>query len=247
VAHLRLVSTLLVPATFPRGTRGAAAFAEEALREVNGGADELALAEAPGGDRRAFLAALERTAAAVRVPLIALAPVGALDDLRALVEAGADRIGPGPAAVATPSLLEACASLLGSPRLVAEVPARRFPPAGTGSTPPGRMPAWARDRLDLLATPGGFEVLGPTGAGTRLSAYAWAAEAVRRGAGELLVTGPTWEADPTLITALSRAMRVAIAARALGPPSELRPLLYQARPDAVHLPAGGLASAGLSA
>lgn len=250
--HLRLVSTLLVPATFPRGTRGAAAFAEEAAREVDGGAAELALVEAPGGDRRAYLAALERTAAAVRVPLVALAPVGSLDDLRALLAAGADRIDPGPAAVATPSLLEACASLLGAPRLVAEVPARRLdalgaPAGGPAATRPGRAPAWARERPDLLVAPGGFEVVGPNGTGTRLSAFAWAAEAVRRGAGELLVTGPTWAADPTLVTALCRAMRVSVAARALVPPSDLPPLLDGAAPDAVHLPAGGLAPAAISA
>lgn len=237
MARPRLVSTLKLPdGGFARGTRGVAGFAEDALREVERGADELSLVEPPGLDRHVFLAALERTAAVVRVPVVALAPVGAVDEVRALLEAGADRICPGRAIVATPSLLEACAARTGAARLLAELPVRR---RAVPEGPAPRTPAWARGREDLLAEPGGFEVLDARGSGTGLSVLAWAVEAVRRGAGELLVSCVPWPWDAGPIRALVRAVRVPVAARAgEAAAAEVR-LLLEAGADAVHLPATG--------
>jgi cyclase len=219
---------------FARGTRGAVAFAEEAAAAALRGADELALAEPPGYDRRTFLAALERTAAAVRIPVVALARLAEVDELRALVEAGADRVDPGPGVVATPSLLEACAARIGSPRLIAELPVRRDP---GGARVERRTPAWARDLAALHLAPGGFEVVAPSGVGTGLSALAWAGVAARRGAGELLVIGAAEPIDPALIRALGSATRLPAAVRSTGEAAEVR-LLLEAGADAVLLPAG---------
>lgn len=230
MTRLRLVSILRFPeGGFARGSRGPAAFAEAALGEVERGADELALVEPWGSDRQTFLLSLERVAAAVRVPVLALATLTRVDELRTLVEAGADRVGPGRGVVATPSLLEACAGLLGAARLVAEFATRRVGFDGSGER---RTPAWARERPELRVTAGGHEVLGPEGKGTGLAAAAWAAEAIRRGAGELLVAGS--------VDAI-RSVRHAVAAPLAASPegadeTELRHLLT-AGADALHLPA----------
>ena len=138
---------------------------ELARRYCDEGADELVFLDITAtSDRRQTAAELaSRVAAAVNIPFTIGGGVRNVADARTLLDAGADKVTVNSAAVADPSLLEAMARELGSANVVCAIDARR---KGDGWT---------------VLVRGGRDDTG-------IDAVAWAQEAVRRGAGELLVT-----------------------------------------------------------
>jgi imidazole glycerol-phosphate synthase subunit HisF len=141
---------------------------ELAARYAAAGADELVFLDitaAPEG-RSTLLDVVERTARRAFIPLTAGGGVRSVDEMRAVLRAGADKVSLNSAAVADPELIGRCARAFGSQAVVVAIDAR-----ATGA---GRN-AWE------VVVKGGRETTGR-------DALGWAEEAVARGAGELLVT-----------------------------------------------------------
>ncbi len=108
---------------------------------------------------------VRRTAQNVFVPLTVGGGIRSVDDMRAALRAGADKVSVNTAAVNRPDLISECAAAFGTQCVVLAIDAKRRDP-GEG---------WE------VYVHGGRT---PTGR----DAVAWAAEGARRGAGEILLT-----------------------------------------------------------
>jgi cyclase len=167
-----MVKKRLIPCLDVAGGRVVKGVRFEGLREVGDpvalaaryselGADELVFLDvtATVEGRRPLLELVERAAAELEIPFTVGGGVAGLEDARALLRAGADKVAVNRAAVDDPSLLTALAGEFGAQAVVCAIDAR----GGEVVTHGGRTPRG-------------------------LDAVAWAGEAAERGAGELLVT-----------------------------------------------------------
>jgi len=167
---------------------------EVAKRYNKEGADELVFLDiTASSDRRPILLdVVRRTAEQVFIPLTVGGGVRRVEDIRVLLNAGADKVSINTAAVKTPKLLTEAARAVGAQCVVAAIDAKR------------------RGRGWEVFIHGGRT---PTG----LDAVAWARKAARLGAGEILLT--SMDADGTkagydvgLLRAVSRAVSVPVIA-----------------------------------
>ncbi|MFN3596793.1 MAG: imidazole glycerol phosphate synthase subunit HisF [Rubricoccaceae bacterium] len=186
------------------------------------GADELVFLDisATHEGRQTMRAVVRRTADQVFIPLTVGGGIRTLDDIRAMLDAGADKVSLNSAALADPALIGRGAAAFGAQCMVVAIDARR-----TGRTPSG----WE------VYTHGGRRPASEAGT----DALAWAAEAEARGAGELLVTsmdrdGTRAGYDLELLQALADAVSVpVIASGGAGTLDHLRAGLREGRADAV--------------
>ena len=154
--------------------------AELAARYAAEGADELVfldIAAAPEG-RATLLDVVERTARRAFIPLTVGGGVRSVDEMQAVLRAGADKVALNTAAVVDPDLVTACAARFGRQAVVVAIDARRRPHAelaGGAAAPSATALAWE------VVVRGGREATG-------VDAISWAQAAVDRGAGELLIT-----------------------------------------------------------
>ncbi len=133
---------------------------ELAARYAAAGADEIVfldIAASPEG-RATMLEVVRRTASQVFVPLTVGGGVRSVDDMRAVLRAGADKVSLNTAAVADPDLIARCARAFGSQCVVLAIDARADGPASWevvvngGRTPTGLDAVeWARRGTDLGA------------------------------------------------------------------------------------------------
>ena len=139
---------------------------EVARRYDEQGADELAFLDIRASvEKRGLLYdMIEAVASQVFIPLTVGGGVNAVEDIRALLNAGADKVSINTAGVKNPGLFEAAARRYGSQCIVAAIDAKQCAPE-----------AWE------VYTHGGRT---PTG----MDAIEWAREVVARGAGEILLT-----------------------------------------------------------
>lgn len=131
------------------------------------GADELTFLDvtATVDDRSTTYDVVRRTAEEVFIPLTVGGGVRSADDVARLLGVGADKVGVNSAAIARPDLIGEIADRFGAQVLVLSLDVKRAD-----------------------ATPSGFVVTTHGGrTATTLDALEWAAEAIDRGAGELLV------------------------------------------------------------
>jgi cyclase len=137
-----------------------------AARYVAEGADEICFLDitASHEGRDTMLDVVRRTAEQVFVPLTVGGGVRTVEDMRATLRAGADRVTVNTAAVEHPELIAECAEAFGAQCVVLAIDAKRR--SGRG---------WE------VYTHGGRT---PTG----LDVVAWAIEGARLGAGEILLT-----------------------------------------------------------
>src|ERR1700712_5792049 len=152
------------------GLRDAGDPVELARRYDEQGADELTFLDitASSGGRETTYEVVRRTAEQVFIPLTVGGGVRSVDDVDALLRAGADKVGVNTAAIARPDLIREIARRFGNQVLVLSIDARR-------------VPAGAQ------ATPSGFEVTTHGGRqGTGIDALDWIARAAELGAGEIL-------------------------------------------------------------
>jgi cyclase len=113
--------------------------------------------------RRATLAVVRAVAAELTIPFAVGGGVRSVDDVNDLLRAGCDKVSVNSAALRNPALIDEAARRFGAQCIVVAIDAR--------------------------SVPGGFEVVVDGGrTPTGRDAVTWAAEAERRGAGELLVT-----------------------------------------------------------
>jgi imidazole glycerol-phosphate synthase subunit HisF len=168
---------------------------ELAARYAAEGADELVfldISAAPEG-RATLLEIVERTARRAFIPLTVGGGVRSVDEMRAVLRAGADKVSLNTAAVGDPSLISRCAARFGSQAVVIAIDAQLTP-----------LGAW-----EVLVA-GGREP-------TALDAVAWARRATELGAGELLVTsidrdGTQSGFDTDLLRAITSAVTVPVIA-----------------------------------
>ncbi len=165
-----------------------------ARRYAAEGADEIVyldISASPEG-RSILLDVVRRTAQGVFIPLTVAGGVRSVDDMRAVLRAGADKVGINTAAVRRPALISECAVAFGSQCVVVSIDAA------------ARGESWE------VYVNGGRT---PTG----LDAVEWAQQAVMLGAGELLVTsidrdGTKDGYDLPLTRTMSDAVRVPVIA-----------------------------------
>ena len=132
------------------------------------GADELTFLDiTASSDRRSIVADLvRRVADEVFIPLTVGGGLGSIEDVRALLRAGADKVSLNTAAVERPELITEGANVFGSQCMVVAIDARRRKAEGSG---------WD------VYTKGGRVNVG-------WDAVEWAARAEELGAGEILLT-----------------------------------------------------------
>ncbi|PAP76911.1 imidazole glycerol phosphate synthase subunit HisF [Rubrivirga marina] len=183
------------------------------------GADEVVFLDitATHEGRATLYDTIRRAADEVFIPLTVGGGVRTVEDVRNLLEAGADKVAINSAALADPDLLTRAADAFGAQCVVLAIDAKR-----TGTTASG----WE------VFTHGGRK---PTGR----DAVAWAAEGARLGAGELLVTsmdrdGTKIGYDLDLLRALDAVVDVpVIASGGAGTLDHLAEGLTEGRADAV--------------
>jgi cyclase len=161
------------------GLRDAGDPVELAARYDAEGADELTFLDisASSSGRETTYDVVRRTAEQVFIPLTVGGGVRTVDDVDALLRAGADKVGVNTAAIARPELLREIAERFGRQVLVLSADARRVP-------------------LGEAPTPSGFEVTTHGGRrSTGIDAVEWAARAADLGAGEILLN--SMDADGT--------------------------------------------------
>jgi cyclase len=139
---------------------------EIARRYDEQGADEITFLDitASSDDRDIILHIVEACAEQVFIPLTVGGGVRKVDDVRRLLNAGADKVSMNTAAVNDPSLVSEAADKVGAQCIVVAIDAKRTGP----------------DKWEVF-THGGRKNAG-------LDAIEWAREVVRRGAGEILLT-----------------------------------------------------------
>jgi cyclase len=172
---------------------------EQAKRYDAEGADELTFLDiTASSDRRDIVAGLvRRVADEVFIPLTVGGGLRSVEDIRAVLRAGADKVSLNTAAVERPELISEGASTFGSQCVVVAVDARR------------RNGARGADGWEVL-THGGRERAG-------LDAVEWAARAERLGAGEILLTSMDRDGtrdgyDLELTRAVADAVRIPVIA-----------------------------------
>jgi len=181
------------------------------------GADEIVFLDITAShERRGIMEdVVRRTAEALTIPFTVGGGLRAVEDLRRMLNAGADKVGINTAAVERPELIREAALRFGSQCIVVAIDARRV----------------SADRWEVYIhggrTPAGRE------------AVAWAREAAERGAGELLVTSMDQDGhedgyDLALIQAITRTVGVpVVASGGAGHPRHFVEAIRQADADAV--------------
>lgn len=162
------------------------------------GADELVFLDitATHEDRGIILDVVYRTAEQVFIPLTVGGGIQTLENVKALLRAGADKVSINSAAVRDPGLINRASDRFGNQCIVVAIDAR--------SRKDPNNPGW-----DVYVR-GGRE-------NTGLDALVWAEEVEKRGAGELLVT--SMDADGTqagydldLTSAIAQAVQIPVIA-----------------------------------
>ncbi|MCW8867570.1 MAG: imidazole glycerol phosphate synthase subunit HisF [Marinobacter sp.] len=194
---------------------------EVARRYNEQGADEITFLDitASHESRDTTYETVERMAAEVFIPLTVGGGVRTVDDIRKLLNAGADKVSINTAAVFNPEFVREAADRFGSQCIVVAIDAKRV-------SEQGEEPRWE------IFTHGGRK---PTG----LDAVEWAHKMVEMGAGELLLTsmdrdGTKIGFDLGLTKAISDAVIVpVIASGGVGELQHLADGVTQGGADAV--------------
>jgi imidazole glycerol-phosphate synthase subunit HisF len=144
---------------------------ETAQRYDAEGADELVFLDiTASSDRRDIVTRMVRAVAdRIFIPFTVGGGLRTIDDIRAILRAGADKVSLNTSAVENPGLVVEASRYFGSQCVVVAIDARR-------------VPSWNPDAPRWEVTTHGGRV------SQQLEAVAWAKEAAERGAGEILLT-----------------------------------------------------------
>ena len=197
---------------------------EIAARYNEQGADELTFLDitATSDERDLILHIIEAVASQVFIPLTVGGGVRTVEDVRRLLNAGADKTSFNSAAIANPDVIDAASARYGAQCIVVAIDAKK------------------RSAEDAASKGPGWDVYSHGGRrNTGLDAVAWATEMARRGAGEILLTsmdrdGTKSGFDLALTRAVSDAVPVpVIASGGVGNLEHLADGIQQGGADAV--------------
>jgi len=194
---------------------------EVARRYNEEGADEITFLDitASSDQRETMVHVVEQVAGEVFIPLTVGGGIRKAEDVRRMLNAGADKVAINTAAVFSPELVRECGERFGAQCIVVAIDAKRV-------SGPGEPPRWE------VFTHGGRK---PTG----LDALAWARQMTDYGAGEILLTsmdrdGTRIGFDLELTRAVAEAVPVpVIASGGVGNLQHLVDGVTQGRADAV--------------
>jgi len=170
---------------------------EIAARYNEQGADELTFLDitATSDDRDLILHIIEGVASQVFIPLTVGGGVRTVEDVRRLLNAGADKTSFNSAAIANPDVITAASAKYGAQCIVVAIDAKRRSSEEAAT----RGPGW-----DVYSHGGRRN--------TGLDAVQWAVEMTRRGAGEILLTSMDRDGTKSgFDLALTRAVSDAVA------------------------------------
>ena len=163
------------------------------------GADEITFLDitASSDERDLILNVIERVASEVFIPLTVGGGVRAVEDVRRLLNAGADKVGINTAAVTDPELVRRASDKVGAQCIVVAIDAKSV-------AAPGEPPRWE------VFTHGGRRATG-------LDAIDWARRMADYGAGEILLTsmdrdGTKSGFDLAMVRAVSDAVEIPVIA-----------------------------------
>jgi cyclase len=192
---------------------------EAAIEYDRQGADEIVFLDitASSDDRDTMVDVVRRTAEKVFIPVTVGGGIRTVEDMRRMLNSGADKVSVNTAAILNPDLIRAGAERFGSQCIVLAIDARKVP---------GKQGKWQ------VFTHGGRK-------GTELDAVEWAKYGVSLGAGEILLT--SMDADGTkdgydceLTRAVSEGVSVpVIASGGAGTLEHLVEVLEKGKADAV--------------
>ena len=203
---------------------------EIAARYNEQGADELTFLDitATSDGRDVILHIIEAVASQVFIPLTVGGGVRTVDDVRRLLNAGADKTSFNSAAIANPQVISDASAKYGSQCIVVAIDAKR------------RSAEDAQRLVNGVPIGEGWDVYSHGGRkNTGLDAVQWAADMARRGAGEILLTsmdrdGTKSGFDLALTKAVSDAVQVpVIASGGVGNLDHLADGVQQGGADAV--------------
>jgi cyclase len=195
--------------------RSAGRPADLAARYNEEGIDELVLLDVTATieGRNTLVDTVREVSRHLFIPLTVGGGIRSLDDARAVVEAGADKVSVNTAALRDPTLVTTLARLYGSQAVIVAIDARR--------------------------TADGYAVMSRSGTSAEpREAVGWAREAADRGAGEILLTsidrdGTRSGFDCELTAAVSDAVRLpVIASGGAGSPEHFADVFIAGRADA---------------
>lgn len=194
---------------------------EIARRYEQQGADEITFLDitASHEGRETTVHTVERMAAEVFIPLTVGGGIRACEDIRRMLNAGADKVSINTAAVFNPDFVQEAASRFGSQCIVVAIDAKKV-------SQPGEVDRWE------IFTHGGRK---PTG----LDAIEWAVKMVDLGAGEILLTSMDQDGmksgfDLGVTRAISEAVHVpVIASGGVGNLDHLVDGILEGKADAV--------------
>ena len=194
---------------------------EVARRYDREGADEITFLDitATHDNRDTIVHVVEQVASEVFIPLTVGGGIRTLDDIRRMLNAGADKVGINSAAVFNPEFVREAAERFGSQCIVVAIDAKKV-------SLPGEAERWE------IFTHGGRKATG-------IDAIGWAEKMVAYGAGEILLTsmdrdGTREGFDLPLTRAISEAVTVpVIASGGVGNLDHLADGVIEGKADAV--------------
>jgi len=194
---------------------------EVARRYDREGADEITFLDitATHDNRDTIVHVVEQVASEVFIPLTVGGGIRTLDDIRRMLNAGADKVGINSAAVSNPEFVREAALRFGSQCIVVAMDAKKVSQTGEA------------DRWEIF-THGGRKATG-------IEAIGWAKRMVEYGAGEILLTsmdrdGTREGFDLLLTRAISEAVTVpVIASGGVGNLDHLAEGVIEGKADAV--------------
>jgi len=190
-----------------------------AARYEQEGADELVFLDitASHEDREIMIDVVQRTAEQVFMPLTVGGGIRTIEDIRALLNAGADKVSINSAACRNPDFVRQAAKRFGSQCIVVNIDPKRVQKAG-------------REIWEVFIHGGRVS--------TGLEAVAWARQAQQLGAGEIVLTSMDRDGtkdgyDLEITAAVSRAVSIpVVASGGAGRPEHLADAVLIGRADA---------------
>lgn len=204
---------------------------EVARRYEQEGADELVFLDicASHEQRGIMLDVVRRTAEQVFMPLTVGGGIRTLEDIRALLNAGSDKVSINSAACKDPEFVRAAARRFGNQCIVVNIDPKRVPKPGVGKTDPRLLPP--DSCIWEVHINGGRK---PTG----LEAVAWAKQVEELGAGEIVLTSMDCDGtkdgyDLEITRAVSDAVSIpVVASGGAGKPEHLADAITIGKADA---------------